>query len=246
MVGIIRTNSNAKATGRKYWNPVQRGLEYSFLGDLEDVGFNYAPGKPSASVVGTPVRGADSFSWRFKGLEDYLQTEMTDTAAQTFICVARTFDTLADNDTKPTFFGTSFGLPSLQETSSVTFGSRMYITTAGAMRWGAGRGTSVSDDVQATPSILNDADAYEIYVMQTGTQNKITSATSGLTDTDAETAARFPTQNMFRIGSGFESSTTGENDIAVLRGWGVDLTTDEIAAEVADVRAYMAGLGITV
>lgn len=241
MPAIIRTAAAAKPAARKYFNPVQRGLEYSLLGDADSPGTNFALGKPDALIVGTPVRGADAFSWRFTGLANYLQTEMLDTDAQTFIAVCRTFSLGS-----PDYISTAFGIPTLEDTSTNTWGSRFRAGSGSLLTWGAGRGTSTSDDVDASANITGVLDEYAIYILQTGAQNKISSDTGGTTATSAVTAPRFPTRNQFRIGSGFTNGGGAESDFALVRGWSVDLTTDEISAEVADVRTYMAGLGVTV
>jgi hypothetical protein len=243
---LIRLPSPARPGSRKYINPVQSGLQFSFLGDSDDPARNWALDQPDGVVIGTPTRGPDDISWRFKGLANFVQTQVTETANMTFILVARTFDTLAANATRPQFFGNFTSPPQLQDTTTTTFGSRFWISVSGAVRFGAGRGTTVDNDVQADIGVtVANHQAYQLFTCETSPVNKLTSATTSNTATSAVTDPRFPARAALRLGSGYLTQE-GECDILLWRAWSRALTAEELAAETADARAYLGGLGVTV
>lgn len=237
---------NAEAFSRKYANPVRNGLEVSgfFNDSLAKVANNFAPGKPNFILRGTPTLNG-SVSARFTGLSNYLQTHWKESVAATFMCVCSTPETV----TLPAFFGTSTGLPALQDTATTTFGYQMRITTFGAMRLNVGYGTSISDDVQSSiaATVSNHA-TMALFVCEVpgdGGLSKITDITTGATATDGAQAARFPTVNRLRIGSSFVTNT-GRTDQMLFRGWSRALTPTEIEDEIADIQAYCLGRGVTV
>lgn len=236
----------AESLGKKYANPVRNGLEVSgfFNDSLAKVATNFAPGKPNFIMRGTPTLNT-SVSARFTGLSNYLQTHWKESVAATFMCVCSTPETV----TLPAFFGTSTGLPALQNTATTTFGYQVRITTFGVVRLNVGYGTSVSDDVQSSIGVnVSDHSAMALYVCEVpgdGGLSKITSITTGLSATDGAQAARFPTVNRLRVGSSFVTNT-GRTDQMLFRGWSRALTQTEIDDEVADIQAYCLGRGVTV
>ncbi|MCV9965446.1 hypothetical protein OIU34_26565 [Pararhizobium sp. BT-229] len=242
----------AESDSRKYSNPVRNGLEISgfFNDSLEKVRTNFAPGKKNFIMRGTPVLAVDGNSVRFKGLANYLQTFWQESVAGTVMIVCATSDTLADDAHRPAFFGTSTGLPANQNINSTTFGVQFRITSAGAVRLNVGHGADVATDLQSSIAItvVNHA-AYELFLLEwpgDAGLDKITSITSGATATWAGPAqARFPTRNRFRIGSSFVTNQ-GENDQMLIRGWRRALTQIEKDDEVADIKDYCLGRGVTI
>ena len=243
---VIRTATPARSRARKYLPPVMRGLDYLFLGDGEDPGQNWAIDRPDGEVHGTPVRGPDGISWRFKGLANFIETQSWEVDSETHLIVCRTFDTMADNATRPQFFGTFTGPPAKQDTTTTTFGSRLYVSAAGAVRYAAGRGNTVDDDVQGDAAVVvPDHQQYQLIVCQTDPINRITNATTGTTASNPSELPRFPARRRYRLGSGYLTQE-GECDVLLWAKFNSDSTADEIAAMVADMRRYCAELGVTV
>lgn len=247
MTLLIKTNNSARAGATKRVLPVIDGLQYLMLADAaDDPGHNWALGKRDGTVFGTPVRGPDGISWRFKGLTNYVQSETWEVDSETHFCIARTFDLLNSDATRPAFFGTFAGRPVKQDTTTTTFGSRFYISTAGAVRYSAGRGNTVTDDIQADAAItVSNHQAYQLYVLKTDPINTTRSATTNLSATNASVLPRFPARNRYRIGSAY-STTGGECDILAYAKYDGALTDTQINAVVADLRGYCANLGVVV
>ena len=113
---------------------------------------------------------------------------------------------------------------------------------------GAGRGTSVADDVAGDAAVaVADHTDLQLYTMTAtgGAVTTMTDHTNALTANDDSTAPRFPTAAMMRVGSGY-SQYEGELDMTILRIWNRVLSASEIIAEVADARSFMSKLGVTV
>ena len=164
--------------------------------------------------------------------------------------VASTADTLADDARKPGFFGTWTGTPRDEATAAATYGLYARITAngGGATRFGAGRGTAVSnhsygDAVVTTAN--HAAPALYTFTVPEAAVSTMTDHTQGLTASSASTALRFPTDRFVRIGSSY-AQYLGHCDISIFRLWYRVLSAAEIAAERAHASWFMLNMGVTV
>lgn len=235
-------------------NPVQDGLLLSHLFcDLTDGYFhrNFAPGQPDSEVYGTVATSLSGTAARFTSQSNFIQTAVLEPRVGTILAVMSTPDDLSDNANRPGFFGTWTGAPRDQATATTTYGLYARITSVSspnAIRFGAGRGTSVTDHVNGDAAVLvGDASTPKLYSMEFSAAgpNSATDHTADVTAADDSTAPRFPTTRTLRIGSDY-AQYTGQCDISIFRCWGRVLTAQELAAEVANARAFMARLGVTV
>ncbi|WP_371398919.1 hypothetical protein [Marinovum algicola] len=235
-------------------NPHQDGLLLSHVFcDLTDGYFhrNFAPRRPDSEVYGTVAPSLSGTAARFTGLSNFIQSKILEPRVGTVLMVASTVDSLADDANRPMFFGTWTGTPRDEATASTTFGLYSRITSVSspnAVRMGAGRGTSVVDDVNGDCALLaNDASAPHIYTMtfSEAGPNAAEDHTEGVTASDDSTEPRFPTDQMMRIGSGY-AQYTGTCDLTIFRLWERVLSAAEITAEVTHARNFMTRLGVAV
>lgn len=253
MSNIFRSSKSVTVPGGVD-NPVQDGLILSHVFcSLTDGYFhrNFAPGQPDSTVYGTVATSLSGNAARFTGLSNYIQTAVLEPRVGTILSVMSTPDDLSDNANRPCFYGTFTGTPRDQATASTTFGIVSRITSSSSpngIRFGAGRGTSTSDDVEGdTVVLVGDASTHKLYTMDfaESTETTATDHTDDVTTSDDSTAARFPTDQTLRIGSGY-ATYTGQCDMTIFRCWNRVLTAQEKAAEVANARAFMLRLGVTV
>lgn len=253
MATIIRSK-NLAAAPRVYANPVQDGLlaNHIFCTQTADLfARNFAPNQPDGAIYGSPSLSLGGTAARFKGLQDFLQTGVQEPRAGTVLCVISSTATMADNANSPMWYGTFVNTPLDEATASNTFGISARVTAAGAVRFGAGRGTSVADDHEGDTAIVQpDHTAPTLYTctFPNTAATALTDHTNDNTSADADPGfddPRFPTDAQVRVGSGY-STYEGICDVSVFRMWNRVLSTTEIDAEVADARRFMATLGVTV
>lgn len=235
-------------------NPVQNGLLLSHVFcSLTDgyFGRNFAPGQPDSEIYGTVATSLSGTAARFTGLSNYLQTAVLEPRVGTIILVGSTTDDLSDDTKRPSFFGTWTGTPRDEVTVSTTFGLYSRVTSGASpngIRFGAGRGTSVADDVNGDINLLagdlTEPHLYSFDFSEAG-PNAAEDHTEGVSDVDDSTAARFPTDQTLRIGSQY-TQYTGTADMTLFRCWGRVLTASEKTAEIAHARAFMTALGVSV
>lgn len=239
----------------KMLTPIEDSIEFFGL-YTEDViqdaprriGMNLASYKRDGIVVGTPTQHGDGKSVVFKALSNFVQSRWQETAAQSHIIVAASDATMADNANRPQFFGTATGIPTTGGVTT-TFGTRLYVSAAGAVRYAAGRGTSTSDDVQGDAAVVvSDHTAYVLFLALTpgGTgDNTIKNLSTGTTASSAVNLPRFYTINRMRYGSGYatqEGTCHIHSVISSSKLW----DTDEQARATDFMRELAAGYSITV
>jgi hypothetical protein len=229
--------------------PVTRGLEgwFTLDTDVQRFGFNRAPGKLDAIIVGAP--SAFAGYGRFKGNLNYLQTQIADSDELTIIVVGRAAAPLvAGVDaamlvgahsgpiTTPGYSGTAsagnifLDHPTLfKATATRNDGTGAATTTGGVSGTGTGTATWALRTLRAksgAPTVLIDH-------------------TAGVTVTGTNTNQRVLTSNKYRIGSatgGFPS----ESDVSFVAIHSAQLTDAELALQLAVIRKRMVRLGIIV
>lgn len=248
---ILGKDIDAEDDVAEYLAPVRRGLEaIHFMNKIPGkVAKNYAPGKPNGVFVGSPVLiGAQSV--RTKSLSTYVQTQVREARAMTIFSVVRTQDTLADNATRPMFYGTFRSLPADGTTADTTFGISLFAASATQYSAGAGRGNSLADHTSGPATLTVAPGSWALMIHRTGVgaseDTIVRNETAGTQAQNASSALpRYPSLGLLRIGSGY-TQFAGHADMAFFQAHSVALTTDEIATVVADVRTHMARRGVTI
>lgn len=190
--------------------PVQRGLEYLGLLDtsVAKCAKNYALGKPNGIVVGEPTVGGGGSYFQFKTGSNYIATQTPEPFAFTFYAIVRSLDTLADQEHRPTYFGTYASLPLLEETSTVVGGLAARV---------AGVGTTITVQASRTPDGTTASASNESFTTAaTGSAwnfivgwggagagvNSCKNYTTVATTASSNSYARWPSRAMINIGSG--------------------------------------------
>lgn len=239
---IIAKNSNAENSGmRKFIPPVTRNLEaWHFLNNgVAKAATNYALDKPDAQVVGAPLEFPSYI--QFKGLTNYLQTDVAESATSTTFSVIRTKDTLVGADHTPAFYG--------NYRSGVAGGSYLAVAVSGgALTKVASRFSDPSQAAATSSPITLSAEAINlggwsliIDITRAGF-NAIQNATTGVIRERTDvTYGRSISPGKYLVGSAYEASSMwkGTADMAMWAHYSTELTTSEIAAVVARIRAYM-------
>ena len=245
-VRLIAKDVDAEAFATEYSAPVRRGLEgIHFLNvSVQKAAHNYAPGKKSGSVVGTPVAIADRLS--SVGLVSYIQSDVAETDSMTFFSIARSGDANSSAATRPGFFGTSRGVAA---DGGVADGVVMFFSAPGLIALNAGYGNTEADRASPRASLAStNAASWALYVCQvTPTGVVFRDITNNRAQTTPQTAGlpRRRSLNKFRLGSTF-NDFAGSCDLAVWQAHSVVLTEDEITTTIADLRAYALRKGIVV
>lgn len=244
-VRIAAPNVDAEAYATEYSAPIRRALEaIHFLNSTPaKSAHNYAPGKVSGSVVGSPVASAASLS--VKSLANYIQAAVSETSEMTLFIAARTSDSLGADANRPMFVGTFNGPAAVGGTSS---GLSVFATDT-TIRCTVGLTDSGGAAAAQSASIVNTyASVWSLYVLRvSATSVSVRDVTHGITSTTTYPvgSVRRPTTNQFRIGSGF-TSFQGVADVAACQIHSAALTEEEIQTTIVDIRGYLARKGISV
>ncbi|WP_156392471.1 hypothetical protein [Rhizobium sp. Root482] len=205
-------------------------------GSLEQSIRNRMRRKTNSQVIGAPVVSADYLT--FKGDTNWLKTAYRDTAALTFIAVARTSDTLADNNTRPTLIGTSDGLGNS--------GASLYAGTAG--RW---RQNAYYLDGTPVSQVQDNVATMTTWRLVIGVVNTSGVSLYDLTDGDGATATppsstRVLGGQAIGIGGNYGATTKGTCDMAFAAVLSRAMTdADERTAWLNALRAAFADTSVS-
>lgn len=241
------------------WNskvlpPVPRGLEGWFTFDTDASRFsrNRAIGKADAKIVGTPVAFAGY--GRFKGLTNFIQTEIGETDEQTLIVVGRAVSpipegssTVGDANT-PFYLGNYRGSSITPGVSGVSYGTSLYHVAPATLTGGASRNNGSNAATSSVRSLSGEVPtdwAIRVLRAKSGALLDVRNVTKGTSVAGTDSQARVLTDAKFRIGSGTQAFGA-EVDISFAGIHSVFLTDAELAAQVTVIRTRMARLGITV
>lgn len=233
--------------------PVTRGLEgwFTFDTDVSRFGFNRAVGKPDASVIGSPV--AYATHGRFKGLSNYLLTQIAETNELTIIVVGKAVNAIpagasSTGDANTPFYAGNHRGEVMTPGYTTAYGSAIYhnkptATTGGGNRDnGSGGSSNFSIDLTGEEPI--NWGIRTLRIAPDGVDS-ITNSTRGVKQTRTTATTRVLSANKMQVGSG----TTGfaaEVDISAVAFYSVALTDAELASVVSAMRKRMTRLGITV
>ena len=234
--------------------PVSRGLEgwFEFNTDAARFGFNRALGKDNAIIVGGPV--AFATHGRFKGLANYIQTQIVETTQLTIVVVCKAVNAIpagangtGDANT-PFYAGNHRGESMTPGYTGSIYGSAIYgvlpTSTSGGSSKDNGSGGVTSYSVALAGETPTNWAIRTLRIGPSSTDSVINSSRNAQADRTQPTT-RVLSSNKMRVGSG----TTGfeaEVDIAGAAFYSVALTDDELGKVVANWRQQMARLGIIV
>lgn len=247
---ILAKNSNAIDSGmRKFVPPVVRGLEaiHFLSGSISRAVRNYAKDKLDAKVFGAPGESVGFMT--FKGLTNFIETQVADARTQTIFRVVRTNDSLVDLDHCPVFDGTY--------ASGCNLGTMLYGNTSGNINQTSARFADATQTTIATNGATlvagTDIDKVSFSLIVTIVSETLTTVrneTKGTVKVGTVNAfGRRPSTFPFRLGSAHEGNSLykGTCDMSFWQHHSVELTASEISLTVGRIRALMLGLhGINV
>lgn len=252
-MGVVIVSPNTRAPwNTKILSPVTRGLEGWFEcdTDIHRLGFNRAPSKPNAKIVGSPVVG--SASTRFKGMLNYLNTSIAETDAMTIMVVGKSANEIpagspggGDGNT-PMYAGTYTG-PAAIISSGTSSGIALHhsanttLYAIGARDNGSGASTAAQI---SAPDIANGWGLRALRT-STGEKTRVQNITRGTSAENPSINTRIPTTNHLRIGGGY-TGFAGEVDISHIVVFSVRLTDAELDLMAAFMRKRASSIGLSV
>ncbi|MDD2005607.1 hypothetical protein [Pseudomonas putida] len=239
------------------WNhklipPVTRGLQawFTFDTDAARFGFNRAMDKPDAEVIGTPT--AFATHGRFKGLVNFLKTQIPDSAEMTILVVGKAVNAppvaggggpdspfyaggFSGNSVDPTAPGAGYGVSLFHGAPTSVTGNAGRLNTAGT---GPTSGSAILEGEVATSwglrAVRCSANLTQTFNL---TRNVVLSGTV--------TTRRVLSDSVIRIG-GAASVFGGEVDISAVAIYSVALSDAEMALVYNAMRKRMSRLGIAI
>lgn len=234
--------------------PVTRGLEawFTFNTDAARFNVNRAIGKENGIIVGNPV--AYPTHGRFKGLANYIQTQISETDQLTIVVVGKAANAIpagasstGDANT-PFYAGNHRGESMTPGYTGQVYGSAIYHVLPDATGGGSSKDNGAGGFSNYTVSLAGETPTSwairTLRVGPSGTDSIINSTRNAKADR-LQATPRVLSSNKMRIGSG----TTGfaaEVDIAAVAIYSVALTDAELALVADALRKHMAALGVTV
>jgi hypothetical protein len=228
--------------------PVTGSLEAWFCFDtaLERIGFNRAPGKGNAKIVGSPT--VFPTHARFKGGANYLETLVAESASFTILVVGKVPGLLGGTGT-PTaapYVGNYAG----QSASPLGAGGAcIYHTTDTTMTGSAWRVNTDGTGTTSSQANANDAPtSWGLRVLRCDGANgtKISNLTTGVSSVQSLATPRVLSVQPLRIGGVYGTTFLGETDISHVAIYSRALSDDEIALVAAAMRKRMLRFGIVV
>ena len=234
--------------------PVTRGLEgwFCFDTDISRIGLNRAPGKPDATIVGSPT--VFSSYARFTGLSHYLNTGINETADMTILVVGKAANAIpagaaATGDaTTPMYCGTFFGPGTIVDGYPSTTGIGLHHNAPAVQVLTAGRSSGAGLTTSAQAQIAADVPtAWGLRVGRTGkdTLNFTENLTTNKSQANPTSTIRVPSNKTLRIGGGY-MNFAAQVDISQIVIYSVALTDGEINQIATLMRKRAARLGISV
>ena len=238
----------------KILSPVPRNLEgwFEFDTDAARIGWNRAPGKASASIIGIPAIAASHA--RFKGLENFVQTAIKETAELTVLVVGKAAAAIPggasiSGDASTPAYVSSYNGPSTNPAyPGTSTGASLYHVATTTMT-GTGARDNSSGALATGSQILSGETptSWGLRVLRLSSSSPIVvnNLTTSASATGSLSTLRVPADRAFRIGSAY-ANFGAEVDISQVIIHSARLTDDETAAIAAVMRKRAARLGIAV
>jgi len=214
--------------------PVTTGLEGAYLfGDgAGQFSRNYAPGKPNATVIGSPSSGSGYGVFSENG---YLDTGISETADMTIITVAR--DSTGFVDPVPGYVGNNFSIAS--------GGVAIYIGSPTTLRGNAIKNGAVDYvNVSGDPAVFTA----QCLRARSAAASSFTNMTSGSTASSANTTGTRTVDSSNKIWIGRLPANTfkGINDQVLTLIYSRAISDAELNQIATWLRSYCASKGISV
>jgi hypothetical protein len=188
-------------------------------------------------VIGAPGVGSGFLS--FQGGVSYLQTSIPESVEQTFIVVARTSDTLADDAHRPHFIGNYRG-PAQANPALLSAGVGLQVSSATQTSIYVGRsadGTTLSNQNLAMTLVPT---TWHMLVCRAGSNRAgVWSLTSNVRNDTTGNSPRFMNTGLHKIGSAADRYL-GSSDMAVAVISSAYLTDAEVVANGKKLAGYLA------
>lgn len=254
MGALIISKGSVAPWNAKLVPPVTRGLEYwgTFDTDARRFAFNRAIGKADARIVGVPE--AFPTHGRFRGLQNFLQTSVPETAEITLIALCKSGIAIPEgssstgDDNTPLYIGNYRGNAITPGITGTAYGASLYAVAQGSITGAAARDNLAGG---ATSSARSIVDATEI-ATQWGIRavrasdslvSKVDNFTTGKSAIGTSSVRRVLSDSLFRVGSG-TAVFGGVADISAVAIFSVYLTDTEIALTVEAMKKRGQRLGI--
>lgn len=244
MTILTVAGADFEAQATEYAAPVTDGLMlWHFLnGSVEKACRNLAPGRAGhdAAPAGAPAASAGYLDCT--GLTSYLQTDTPESAAETIIVVSAAHGSVPVSTHRSPVIGTSSG-PSALNPARTTFGHGIYYLSGTQVVFGVGRYDPNDGSAHPTSPGLAVADTSVPLLMAartSDTQGRIDIFTTGQGANIGVTLPRDPSSRPFRIGSTYDAGYDQPARLWFAAVYNRFLSDVEMAAIVANVRAYMA------
>lgn len=226
--------------------PVTRGLEgwFNFDTAVERFTFNRAIGKPDALLVGEPV--AYATHGRFKGLTNFLKTQINESDEQTLIVVGKAVALPTSTGDSTMLIGNWYGTPIETDVTGNAAGVNLYMRTATTLSASAGRRGVTGNVVAGSASVTGTVPtkwAIRAVRAKSGDPTKVFDFTAGVSAVGADSSTRVRASTPFCIGSAMQDYG-GECDISAAAIYKAALTDAELEKVVALMRVRLRRLGI--
>lgn len=245
---IILSRGTAPAPHGFVVPPVSRNLRgwFTFDTDVGSFGRNRARGQPNAQIVGSPI--AYPTHGRFKGLQNYLQTQIGDSDEITIMVVGRAVATPTGVADGALLVGGYIGTSQTPGITGAAAGGNIFFNNATSTFCSASRNNGSGATTAGSVSLVGTPPtswALRAMRAKTGGVSKIFDLTAGISSVGTSVLQRALSDTKIRIGSA-TTDFAGECDISVVAIWAGYHTDDEIAQNAVLMRNRMQRLGISV
>lgn len=217
---------------------------FLFDGDVKKAARNLVDIDSVSRVVGSP--GDMGGYMHFKGMSDYIQTDVPETDAMSFMVVARTTENGAAPATQPMYVS-NFGSPSAVA-GVATFGVSMFVSGASAIAQTRTRFTDEGTTTSSGTTLSSNANAsWACYCSRLRPSRvEIRNLTSGQASGNPLDFPRVLSTGKMRIGSSFKTEYMGASDIAAVLIWNEYISDAAYEAQYLQLQEIMAVSGITI
>jgi hypothetical protein len=247
MATIIEAHDTVAPRNSPIIPKVSRGAEawYTFDTDTSLFYFNRLPGKPNGTIIGSPT--ATASYGVFKGLSNYINTNVYETQNVTHIAICRSTAVPVNSANGVMFVGNTSANTITPGYTGLSFGVSLFSNSAGVSASGA-RGTEAGTSGSFTVTDSNDNPtnwAIRAVVINASGNNAYYNLTSGTSVIGNSTGPRTLNGLNFMIGSAVSQYPEATN-ISAVAIYSVALTLDELNIVAGQMRVRANRLGLSV
>ena len=234
---------------------VTRGLEgwFTFDTDISRFSLNRAPGKLDALLTGTPT--AFATHGRFKGLVNFLETQIVETANMTMVVVGKAVNAVpsgaspSGDANTPIYVGNYFGDSATEGYLGNVYGTSLFHAAPATLTGNGARESGSGGIMTGAVDLLDELPtAWGIRAVRASEApagNAVFNLTRGVMTLSGAVTPRLLANTKMRIGSAHRNFG-GDVDISAVAIYSVALSDGEIHQVADSMRKRMARLGITV